>query len=72
MNSEIIAIAAAAIQRYAETHPRPPHVNQSQGATMLGISPQTMGKLVRCGIFKLNKCGLIPITQIDEAIAGKK
>ncbi|MFZ2525347.1 MAG: hypothetical protein WAW87_08530 [Candidatus Ferrigenium altingense] len=71
MNSEILTIATAAVQRYAETHPRPPHVNQAQAAAMLGISPQTMGKLVRNGTFKLNKCGLIPITQIDDALAAE-
>lgn len=68
MNREMIEIATIAIKRYAETHPRPPHVNQAQAARMLNISPVTVGKLVRNGTFKLNAMGLIPITQIDEAI----
>jgi len=71
MNREMIEIATIAVKRYAETHPRPPHVNQAQAAKMLGISPQTMGKLVRNGTFKLNAIGLIPIIQIDNAIAER-
>ena len=68
MNREMIEIATIAVKRYDETHPRPPHVNQAQAAKMLHLSPQTMGKLVRNGTFKLNAMGLIPITQIDDAI----
>ena len=71
MNQEIITIAAAAIQRYAETHPRPPHVNQVQAAVMLGVSKPTMCKLVARGLFRLNKLGMIPIEQIDEALAAR-
>ncbi len=71
MNHEQIAIATLAVQRYAETHPRPPHVTQAQAAKMLDISAQTMCKLVRSGTFKLNKIGQIPITQIDDALAAR-
>lgn len=68
MNQEMLKIATIAIKRYAETHPRPPHVTQAQAAKMLHISPQTMGKLVRKGTFKLNAMKMIPITQIDDVI----
>jgi len=68
MNREMIEIATIAVKRYAETHPRPPHVNQKQAAQMLNLSQATVGKLVHNGTFKLNAMGLIPITQIDEAI----
>lgn len=71
MNQEIITIAAAAVQRYAETHPRPTHVNQAQAAEMLGVSKPTMCKLVARGLFRLNKLGMIPIEQIDEARAAQ-
>lgn len=70
MNQEIITIAAAAVQRYAETHPRPPHVTQSQAAEMLGVSRSTMSRMVKCGFYKLNKVGMIPMSQIDESIAA--
>jgi predicted XRE-type DNA-binding protein len=72
MNTETIAVAKAAIQLFAETHPRPSHVTQAQAAEMLGISRPTVGKMVKSGIFRLNKCSLIPIIQIDEAISAKR
>ena len=31
--------AAAAVRLYAESHPRPPHVTQSQAGEMLRLSP---------------------------------
>lgn len=66
--SEPIEIAVAAIRLYAETHPRPPHVTQSQAADMLQLSRATVSRMVRAGTFKLNSCGLIPIEQIDAAL----
>jgi hypothetical protein len=63
-----IEIAARAVQLYAERHPRPPHVTMVQAAEMLGLSRHTVSKMVRAGSFKLNKCGLIPIEQIDAAL----
>lgn len=71
MNLEHITIATLAVQRYAEMHPRPPHVTQAQAARMLDMSAQTMCKMVRNGIFKLNKFGMIPITQIDDALVAR-
>lgn len=60
--------AMKAVQLYAETRPRPSHVTQSQAAEMLGLSRPTISKLIRNGILSLNKCGLIPITEIDRAL----
>jgi len=37
---------------------------------MLGISPQTMGKIVRTKNL-LNECGMIPIEKIDQLRAAK-
>lgn len=68
--SDVLRIATRAIQLYAETHPRPPQVNMSQAAQMLGLSRHTVSKMVRAGQFKLNRCGLIPIEQIDKILAG--
>lgn len=69
LDTNNLTIAARAVQMYAETHPRPCHVTQRQAADMLGVSAQTMCKLVRNGTFRLNKLGLIPIAQIDYALA---
>lgn len=68
MNSEALHIAKKAVQIYAESHPRPSHVTQKQGAQMLGISAATMSRLVKFGSIKLNKCGLVPISEIDAAL----
>lgn len=63
-----LQIALLAVQLYAERHPRPPQVNQKQAAEMLGVSPRTVHNMLRAGILKLNRCGLIPIEQIDSAL----
>lgn len=49
---------------------RPPHVNQSQAAEMMGLSRQTVARMISAGTIKLNACGLIPINEIDRAIAA--
>jgi hypothetical protein len=68
---EILEIAAAAVQHYAETHPRPSSVTQRDAAEMLGISEGTLRKLVRGGIYKLNALGRIPIHDIDRSLAER-
>lgn len=65
--NEVISLARRAVQLYAETHPRPTHVTQMQAAEMLGISRWTVSKMVKAGDLKLNRCGLIPIEEIDKA-----
>lgn len=35
MNADMIHFAKMAVRMYAETHPRPSHVTQTQGAAML-------------------------------------
>lgn len=60
-------VAVQAIKIYAEMHPRPTHVTQVQAAEMLHMSRDTVRKLIRHGVLKLNACGLIPIEQIDAA-----
>ena len=39
-----LQIALAAVRLYAETHPRPTQVTQTQAAQMLGLSRITVGK----------------------------
>jgi excisionase family DNA binding protein len=70
MTPETLQIAHAAVRLYAETHPRPVQVTQSQAAEMLGMSRPTVSKLVKSGVLKLNRCGLIPVAEIDRVIAG--
>lgn len=68
----VIEIAAAAVRRYAETHPRPVQVTQQQAADMLGICVPTVRKLIRSGAIRLNECGLIPVGEVDRALVARK
>ena len=57
-----------ALELYAARHPRPPQVTIKQAAEMLGLSRNTVSKMLHAGQFKLNKCGMIPIEQVDAAL----
>lgn len=50
---------------------RPPHVNQTQAAEMLHISSTTVRNIIRSGGLTLNRCGLIPIEQVDELLTAR-
>lgn len=65
-----LEIAEAAVRRYAESRPRPAHVTQMQAAEMLGLSRATVSRMVRAGTIRLNKCGMIPIVEIDRVIGA--
>jgi hypothetical protein len=65
-----IELALTAVKTYAELHPRPVHVTQKQAAQMLHLSVGTIRKMIATGGLKLNKFGLIPIGQIDMALAS--
>jgi hypothetical protein len=65
-------IAIKAVRAYAEMHPRPTQVNQTQAAQMLGLSHPVVRKLVRNGVLPLNDCGQIPIEAVDLARAARK
>ena len=69
MNQEaILSVAMKAIQLYAETHPRPAQVTQTQAAEMLGLSRATVCRMVQSGHIALNKCGLISIAEVDRLL----
>lgn len=70
MNEDLMEVARLAVRLYAETHPRPPHVNLTQAAKMLNLSTPTVSKMVRDGRMKMNKLGLIPIGEIDRALSA--
>lgn len=63
--------ALKALELFSARHPRPVHVTITQAAEMLGLSRRTVGKMVKCGQIRLNKCGLIPVEQIDAAIEAR-
>ena len=63
-----LEIAEAAVRRYAESRPRPAQVTQTQAAEMLGLSRQTVARMVRDGTLRLNRCGLVPIGEVDRVL----
>lgn len=71
LKADSLSIALKAVQLYAETHPRPGHVTQSQAAEMLDCSTPTVGRMIKAGILSLNKSGRIPTYQVDAAIAAR-
>lgn len=71
MDMEQLEIAIKAVQIFSETHPRPSQVTQIQAAEMLGISRQTVSRMVRTGSFSLNKCGMVPILEIDLILCAR-
>jgi len=68
----VLDIAMMAVRLYAETHPRPSQVTQAQAAEMLNLSRATVSRMVQAGTLRLNKCGLIPITEIDLALQSRR
>lgn len=72
MTTDQLEIAAKAVQLYAETHPRPPQVTQTQAAEMLRISRPTFGRMVKAGVVRLNACGQVPISEIDRVLAADR
>jgi DNA-binding NtrC family response regulator len=71
MNAEVLEVATKAVQIYAESHPRPPHVNITQAADMLGLSRKTVTNRVKAGEIRINALGLIPIGEIDRVISSR-
>lgn len=65
---ELIDIGVKAVEIYAARHPRPPHVNITQAAAMLGKSYPTTKRILARAHVKINACGSIPIEQIDKLL----
>lgn len=68
--ADVIRIAHRALETYEARHPRPPHVTATQAAEMLGLSRQTVSKIMRAGRLRYNACGLIPIEQVDKLLTA--
>lgn len=71
MTEEMLTTALKAVQIYAESHPRPVHVNITQAADMLGLSRKTVTNRVKAGEIRINALGLIPIGEIDRVISSR-
>lgn len=69
---ELLQVAELAVRRYAESHPRPLQVNKCQAAQMLNLSRPTLDKIIKAGSIKLNRCGLIPISEVDRVLAAER
>ena len=70
--AHMLDIARLAIQRVEQMELRPPQVNQTKAAEMLGVSTATVRNLLHTGVIGLNRCGLIPIEEIDRARVALK
>lgn len=70
MNANAHEIAVQAVAIYEARHPRPSQVTQGQAAEMLGISRWTVAKMIETGQLHLNKCGRIPIEQVDKLLTA--
>lgn len=64
----LVACARKGAQLYAEQHPRPIQVNMTQAGEMLGLSMQTVSKMVKEGRIALNRLGTISVTEIDRVL----
>ena len=62
------AVAKAILRMPKRDQPRPFHVNIKQACEITGFGRTKIDTLLKTGILKLNKGGLIPISQIDELI----
>jgi excisionase family DNA binding protein len=67
--ADVIQIVHRALDLYTARHPRPTQVNMKQAAEMLGVSQPTVRKIMHSGRLRFNKCGLIPIEQVDKLLA---
>ncbi|WP_228384656.1 helix-turn-helix transcriptional regulator [Rhodocyclus gracilis] len=67
----LLDVAFQAVRIYAETHPRPLHVTLEQAAEMLGITVESLMKMMSSKKLRINECGLIPIGDIDRALASR-
>lgn len=68
----MLAVAFQAVRLYAETHPRPMHVTLGQAAEMLGVTLDSLMKMMSGKKLRLNDCGLIPIGDIDQVLASRE
>lgn len=68
---EAIEMAVKALAIYAARHPRPPHVNITQAAEMLGRSRPTVRRMLLDSKVRLNAAGLIPIEAVDRLLVSR-
>lgn len=51
---------------------RPASVTQADAARILGMSRPTISKMLKAGVFRLDRLGKIPMDQIDSATLAQK
>ncbi|PRY07043.1 helix-turn-helix domain-containing protein [Paraburkholderia sp. BL25I1N1] len=69
---QMLVLMQRAMDVYERQPPRPVHVTITQAAAILGLSRHTVSKKLKAGEFRLNRCGRIPIEQIDMALARSR
>ena len=66
--SEINSVIEKAVRAHASMRPRPSCVSQNQAAEMLNVSPATITNWVKTGRMRLNKAGMLSITEVDRLL----
>lgn len=66
--AEMTARRVGAMMLAKASNMRPLHVNQTQAAEMLDLSVSTISRMVKSGQIRLNKCGMIPVEQLEECV----
>ena len=64
-------VASRAVELYAAKHPLPTQANIKQAAVLLCLSGSTVRRLMRAGELSFNRCGLIPIEEVDRVRAAR-
>ena len=67
-DTEALNIAMRAARMALDMRPRPTQVTQTQAAEMLGVSRPTVSRMIAAGVIRLNKAGMISITEIDKVL----
>lgn len=65
---QLARVLARGIRMYAEMHPRPTQVTQTQAAEILGVAPRTVRRYIRAGRLKLNGYGYLSIVDLDALL----
>lgn len=68
---QVLLIAKRAVDLFEKQPKRPPHVTMTQAAEMLGVSRRTISNMIASGRLRLNRCGRIPIEEVDKLLRSR-
>lgn len=71
-DEQMLVLAQRALDLFESEPRRPVHVTIKQAAELLGLSRYIVSKMLKTGELRYNRCGRIPIEQIDMVRARSK